>query len=49
MVERAPDATKKHKSDQTTAFDILLGPDDDSERELTAGIELGQYFVESCF
>ena len=44
--ERAPDATKKHKSDQTTAFDILLGPDDDSERELTAGEELERYFAE---
>lgn len=26
--EKPPDATKKHKSDQSTAFDLLLGPDD---------------------
>ena len=40
--EKPPDAAKKHKSDQTTAFDILLGPDDDSDRDLTAGEELEQ-------
>ena len=44
--EKPPDATKKHKSDQSTAFDILLGPDDDSDRDLTAGEELEQYFAE---
>ena len=26
--EKPPDAIKKHKSDQSTAFDLLLGPDD---------------------
>jgi len=30
--EKPPDATKKHKSDQSTAFDLLLGPDDDSDQ-----------------
>ena len=44
--EKPSDATKKHKSDQTTAFDILLGPDDDSDQDLTAGEELEQYFAE---
>ena len=44
--DKPPDATKKHKSDQSTAFDILLGPDDDSDRDLTAGEELEQYFAE---
>lgn len=44
--EKPPDATKKNKSDQPTAFDILLGPGDDSDRDLIAGEELEQYFAE---
>jgi len=44
--EKPPDAIKKHKSDQSTAFDLLLGPDDDSDQDLTAGEELEQYFAE---
>ena len=47
-VDEQPSATKKHKSDQATAFDILLGPDDDSDRDLTAGEELNQYFAEKA-
>lgn len=43
--EKPPDATKKHKSDQSTAFDLLLGPNDNSDRDLTAG-ELEPYFAE---
>ena len=38
--EKAPDATKKYKTDQSSAFDILRGPDDDSDRDLTAREEL---------
>lgn len=44
--EKPPDAIKKHKSDQSTAFVLLLGPDDDSDQDLTAGEELEQYFAE---
>lgn len=29
--EEPPDTVKKHKPNQATAFDILLGPDDDSD------------------
>ena len=40
--ERAPDANKQHKSDQTTAFDILLGP---LREKLSPREELEEYFV----
>ena len=44
--EKPPDTVKRHKPNQATAIDILLGPDDDSDRDLTAGEELDQYFAE---
>ena len=44
--EKPPDTVKRHKPNQATAIDILLGPDDDSDRYLTAGEELDEYFAE---
>lgn len=43
--EKPLDATKKHKSDQSTTFGILHGPNDDSNQDLTAGEEIEQYFA----
>lgn len=43
--EEPLDAVKKHRPNQATAFDIILGPDDDSNRDMTVREEPDQCFA----